>query len=247
MNLRKYFGLLLAASILLQLPAFARDKEVFYLGGAATDSYLTTGVNGDTVERFSVGDDGLLEWGAGGSSALDSSLYRAGAASLRTNSSLTIDGNLTVTGTSTMTGGAVNAPVAAGSSLTLTSAYSGKTILLDTASGSTVTLPAATGSGARFRFRIKTVATSNSHKIQVANGTDVIQGLIFTLSDDAGAVPKAWAAGASDDTITLNRSTTGSVTKGEYIEIEDVASGVFEVIGFTQSTGTEATPFSSAV
>jgi hypothetical protein len=137
--------------------------------------------------------------------------------------------------------------VAAGSSLTLTeAAHDGKTILLDTAAGSTVTLPAASGSGARFRFVIKTVATSNSHIIKVANASDAINGIIYTLSDDTAAV-KGFAAAATDDTITLNRTTTGSVSKGEFIEIEDIATNVFAVRGFTQSTGTEATPFSATV
>jgi hypothetical protein len=138
--------------------------------------------------------------------------------------------------------------VAAGATLTLTAAlHAGKTVLLDTAAGSVVTLPAATGTGNTYRFVIKTKATSNSHIIKVANGTDIMQGLVFTLSDDATAVPKAWAAGATDDTVTLNRTTTGSVTVGEWFEIQDIVSGVFAVRGFTQSSGTEATPFSATV
>lgn len=137
--------------------------------------------------------------------------------------------------------------LAAGATKTLTAADDGKTVLLDTAAGSVVTLPAASGSGNHFRFQVKTTATSNSHKIQVANGTDIIQGVILELSDDAGAVAKGWEAGASDDTITLNRGTTGTAKVGHFIEIEDIASGVFAVHGTMAASGTEATPFSSAV
>ena len=59
--------------------------------------------------------------------------------------------------------------VAAGATLTVTTAlHDNKTILLDTLAGSVCTLPAASGSGARFKFVVKAKATSNSHKIQVA-------------------------------------------------------------------------------
>lgn len=137
--------------------------------------------------------------------------------------------------------------VAAGSTLTLTQTlHEGKIIKLDTAAGSVVTLPQATGTGAVYKFMITTLATSNSHKVQVGNATDIIQGLIYSLSDNSQAVI-AWASSATSDTITLNRSTTGSVTLGEYIEVVDVATGTFLCRGFTSSTGTEATPFSAAV
>lgn len=168
---------------------------------------------------------------------------------------LDINGNLVVdgpgiivnNGSSPITLGGVAAQVAAGSTLTLTNAtHSGKTIKLDTLTGSVVTLPAATGSGARFRFRVSVLATSNSHKIQVANATDVMQGFIFS-SDDTSDNAVAFFAAATSDTITLNRSTTGSVSLGEWIEIEDIASGFFHVRGWISNTGTPATPFSAAV
>lgn len=134
--------------------------------------------------------------------------------------------------------------VAAGATLALTvAAHAGKTIKLDTAAGSVVTLPAATGSGVRFRFLVTLLATSNSHVVSAA-GADVFIGIIGTVSDDAGAAVKAYIAAATDNTITLNRTTTGSVAKGEWIEVEDEAAGIWAVRGQTASTGTEATPFS---
>lgn len=134
--------------------------------------------------------------------------------------------------------------VAAGSTLALTVAtHAYKTVKLDTATGSVVTLPASTGSGVRFRFLVTVLATSNSHIVSAA-GTDIFIGIITTVSDDAGAPVKGYSAAATDNTITLNRSTSGSVAKGEWIEVEDEAAGVWSVRGQTQSTGTEATPFS---
>lgn len=137
--------------------------------------------------------------------------------------------------------------VAAGATLTATvAAHDGKTILLDTAAGSVVTLPAASGSGAIFRFVVSTTATSNSHIVKVANASDTFKGLVFTVSDDTAAV-KGWVAGSTDDTITLNRTTTGTAAVGQVIVIQDIAANVFAVSGFTASTGTEATPFSATV
>jgi len=133
------------------------------------------------------------------------------------------------------------------STLSLTAAtHSGKTVTVNRAAGSTLTLPASTGSGARFRIIIGTTLTSGSLIIQVANSTDVMQGQIQTMSDDPATV-KAFATAASSDTITLNRTTTGVGTAGEWLHIEDVAAGFWFVYGVTTSTGTEATPFSAAV
>lgn len=139
------------------------------------------------------------------------------------------------------------APLPAGATLTMDeSTYAGRTVLLDTAAGSVVTLPASTGNGATYRFLIKTKATSASHIVKVGNSTDIIQGIIETMSDDPVTM-KGFAAAGTDDTITLNRTTTGSVNVGEWIEITDYAAGFFGVRGVTSSTGTEATPFSSTV
>lgn len=140
------------------------------------------------------------------------------------------------------------APVAGGGTLTLTrDTHDGKTILLDTAAGSVVTLPASSGSGARFRFQVSVTATSNSHVIEVANATDIFQGILLALSDDAGAVVKGWETAADSDTITLNRTTTGTAKVGHFIEVEDIKEGVFAVHGIIGQSGTEATPFSAAV
>jgi hypothetical protein len=131
-------------------------------------------------------------------------------------------------------------------SATLTQeAHDGQTILLDAAAGLTVTLPAANGTGAIFTFLVKTTVTSNSNIIQVANSTDVMTGMVFTCNDTDGST-SGWETASTSDTITLNGTTTGGI-KGDQIIIQDVASGLFRVLGYTSATGTEATPFSAAV
>lgn len=141
----------------------------------------------------------------------------------------------------------VSAGTAGGSTLTLTSAHAGRTIRLDTAAGTTVTLPAATGTGNVFRFRVSALATSNSHIIKVANSSDVMQGFAMIADTDSLGAAYMFFSGATGDTITLNRSTTGSVTVGEYIEISDVGTNLFHVRAYLSGTGTPVTPFSATV
>ena len=138
-------------------------------------------------------------------------------------------------------------PVSAGSTLAVTAAaHAGRIIALDAAAGSTVTLPAATGTGNVYTFVTRALATSNSHIIKVANGTDVLSGSL-TVVDNADGTATTFGTVAASDTITLNRTTTGSVKIGERINIVDVAAGYFSVTGTVIATGSEATPFSATV
>lgn len=139
--------------------------------------------------------------------------------------------------------------VAGGAALTLTrESHGGKTILWDTAAGTTITLPAALGTGAVFRCLVSVLATSNSHIVKVANATDVFRGLILGSRVDSGNAVLGFATAADSDTITLNRTTTGSVSLGEWVEIEDFAAGFFLVRGVLSATGAAfATPFSAGV
>ena len=156
-------------------------------------------------------------------------------------SSTTFSGPVTSTA-GFITGTGVNSTVTA-STLTVTkSLYNGQTINLSRAAGITVTLPAATGTNATYRFLVTTAVTSNSYKIQVANATDVIQGTINV----AGTTGTPFGSLPASDTITMNGSTQGGLV-GSYVEITDIASGVFLVSGASLGSGTVITPFSAAV
>ena len=140
-----------------------------------------------------------------------------------------------------------NAIIAGGSALTIVATtHAGKTIALDTAAGTTITLPAATATGNIYNFLVTVTATSNSHIIQVANATDEMRGYVIQDASEATAPNIFWAAD-NDDTITLNRTTTGLAAQGEYFTLIDAVSGVFFVQGYSQANGIEATPFSNAV
>ncbi len=124
--------------------------------------------------------------------------------------------------------------------------HDGQTLLMG-ASGAalTFTLPAALGTGAKFKFVVSVVNTSN-YLIQVANSTDVMGGGIIMGTDSAGGA-NVWSTAASSDTVTLNGTTTGGVSIGDYVEVEDIKSGFWKITGHVQGSGTEATPFSAAV
>jgi hypothetical protein len=96
-------------------------------------------------------------------------------------------------------------------------------------------------------FMVKTLATSNSHIVKVANSTDVMAGSILISDTDTAGTVTAFSTAASSDTVTLNRTTTGSVTKGEWFVLEDIASGVWAVNGVLSNTASGATPFSATV
>lgn len=142
-----------------------------------------------------------------------------------------------------------NRTLAAGSTKTLTANDSGSIVLLDTAAGSTVTLPAGSSCavGTEFTFVVSTLATSNSHIIRVANASDIMVGRLLTVDTDTSDAAGWFATAAASDTITLNRSTTGSVRTGETIKIEYVATNRWMVDGTVYVTGTPATPFSATV
>lgn len=127
--------------------------------------------------------------------------------------------------------------------------HEGKTCLLAEVGGDaavTLTLPAATGGGGRYRFVVDVVNTSG-YIIKAAAGADVFNGSI--IGDDGGALTTAliWRAGATDDTLTLNGTTSGSVFRGNWVEFEDVSTTGWAVRGVVDQSGAEITPFSDTV
>ena len=138
--------------------------------------------------------------------------------------------------------------VLAGSTLAVTAALHGDRIIaLDQLAGSVCTLPAATGSGNVYTFITSVLATSNSHIIKVADASGLMAGAI-TAGDNADGTATVFATTATSDTITLNRTTTGSVRiGGDRIILTDIATNIYSVSGCTICTGGEVTPFSATV
>lgn len=137
------------------------------------------------------------------------------------------------------------APINLTASATVTRANAGTVTTINAAAGLTATLPAASGTGDLYEFFIGTTVTSNNVVIRVANATDIMAGVAYQAAD-GGSTVNAWETAADSDTITFNGSTTGGI-KGDRVVLKDVASGLWSVSVFNAGTGTEATPFSSAV
>lgn len=123
--------------------------------------------------------------------------------------------------------------------------HSGKLVTLNRAAGVTVTLPAATGSGNIYRFYVGTTVTSNANVIQVANASDTMVGTVLnTLA--AGGTTFGESAGGTDDTISMNGTTTGGII-GSYVELRDQATNVWFVSARLCGSGTLASSLSAAV
>jgi hypothetical protein len=126
--------------------------------------------------------------------------------------------------------------VPSGAALTLNAVqHAGRLILLNTATGGTYVLPAATGTGNNYCFFSSVSQTSGSIIIRVANATDVMQGVAAVA-----------ATTTTSDTITFNATTQGGL-RGSYVEIEDVAAGLFRVKVNAVGSGTAVTVFSATV
>lgn len=137
------------------------------------------------------------------------------------------------------------APINITASTTLDARHAGTVCTINAAAGLTITLPAASGTGRRYELVIGTTVTSNNVIVQVANATDVMQG-ICTFAQDAADTAVIFETASTSDTITMNGSTKGGIV-GDKIILNDVASGKWEVEVQGSATGTEATPFSAAV
>jgi hypothetical protein len=123
--------------------------------------------------------------------------------------------------------------------------HAGKIVTISSAAPIAITLPQATGTGNRYRFNVRVVATGTAHTIKVANATDVMSGIVYALTTSSDNVI-GYKTTATDDTISLNGTTKGGVV-GDWIEIVDIKTGFFQVNASTAPTGSTATPFSATV
>ena len=136
-----------------------------------------------------------------------------------------------------------------GASETLTAAESGKLCLFSDADGAVVTLPDSGGGsivGVYYHFYVSVAATSNVHRINVADTTNEdIEGYLHVIDADNAAAQATVANRAlnSDgfDAISMDGTTTGTI--GTVFRITNVAADRWYVTGHIVATGTPATPF----
>ena len=91
----------------------------------------------------------------------------------------------------------------------------------------TMTLPAASGSGAIYRFIVSVVNTSNY--VITVTGNDTIDGSVDIL-DLAGTAQASYAATGTVNTITLNGTDQGGAI-GDWLEFRDIAADQWAISG----------------
>lgn len=136
--------------------------------------------------------------------------------------------------------------IACGAALAVTAAMSGQPIRLDTAAGSVATLPAATGSGATWRFIVTVTATSNAHKILPASSADFMQGC--AIGEHSNTPLSFFANPAASHSIQMPFAGTqpSGGFAGDEFYVTDIAANLFQVRGTYQAGVTPTTPFSTA-
>jgi len=118
----------------------------------------------------------------------------------------------------------------AATSLSITQAlHDGRIVKLShTGAASTCTLPDATGSGMVVTFIVGAVNTSN-HVIKVPDASNLLKGSVNILDVD-GTAQTAYPATGTDDTLTLNGTTTGGQV-GDWVEVVDIAADTWAIRG----------------
>ncbi len=137
-------------------------------------------------------------------------------------------------------------PLAITASTTLTAKdHGGKLVAINKADGAAITLPEAGGTGVTFRLFIGTTITSNSTTVKVANANDTLVGMVEAATTTFNSGRKE-AAGGTDDTLTMNGTTTGGIV-GSYVELQDVAENLWRIKADLVGSGTLATSLSATV
>lgn len=127
-----------------------------------------------------------------------------------------------------------------GATKTLTAAQSGAIVLLDVAT-TTVTLP-ADAAGLSFTFVVKTAATAQ--KVIIATASSYFQGELG-VPVAAGTQKLFFGDASTLVSINLNGSTTGGLAGGSFT-VTCLKSGLWQVNGNVEGSGTVATPFATS-
>ena len=98
--------------------------------------------------------------------------------------------------------------------------------------------------GVVYTIWVPTTISTSSLKIGT-DGTDKYIGAVLSIDTDTTDAARGFVAGASDDFINLNGSTTGGVA-GTWIQIYAIAALQYMVKGTVLGTGTVATPFATS-
>ena len=175
--------------------------------------------------------------GVTGAATLSSTLDVTGAATV--GSTLAVTGAVNYKRQVTDTGGAFATPIV------LTTAQSGRLILVDDAAGLDFTLPAiaAADIGTFFDFCVTVTVSSNSFRVTAATG-DLLFGALWVTDFDTANTGAYFAADGTDDLVmTMNGSTQGGKV-GTKVRFTATSATQWFVEGVAHGDGALATPFS---
>ena len=104
------------------------------------------------------------------------------------------------------------------------SAHAFRTVTFDAVAGYAATLPAATGTGNRYRFVVKTALTSNQYRFTVTGNDTFLGGHLTNDSGDTtAATMDFYPAAAANNQLDLTLLGGGG-SVGDWVELEDVAT-----------------------
>jgi len=102
----------------------------------------------------------------------------------------------------------------------------------------------ANNEGVMYTIWVPTTISTSSLKIGT-DGTDKYVGAVLSIDTDSTDAARGFVAGASDDFINFNGTTTGGVA-GTFVQIYAITSLKYMVTGTVLGTGTVATPFATS-
>ena len=102
----------------------------------------------------------------------------------------------------------------------------------------------ANNEGVTYTIWVPTTIATSSLKIGT-DGTNRFVGYVLSIDSDTTDATRGFGAGANDDFINFNGTTTGGVA-GTWVQIVAIAALKYMVTGVAVGSGTVATPFATS-
>lgn len=102
----------------------------------------------------------------------------------------------------------------------------------------------ANNEGVTYTIWVPTTISTSSLKIGT-DGTDRFVGYVLSIDSDTTDATRGFGAGANDDFINFNGTTTGGVA-GTWVQIVAIAALKYMVTGVAVGSGIVATPFATS-
>lgn len=197
--------------------------------------------------------DTISEATSGSGVTVDSVLLKDGEVTTDTINESTAANGVEVDGLKIKDGGLLNVrvPIVSGDSIdtagavTLTTAQSGTTFLVDKADGLAFTTPDSGAGdiiGCTYKFIVTTSITSGAFSISGATADNLMQGGVMALDFDTADVVDFFTPDADTDVFSANGGTTGG-KEGTVITITNIAADSWFIEGVNVGDGVIVTPF----